>query len=54
MNGKDNLADALTKHVTQEEAGMHMHGTAQEHVQGRHALAPEVANDCAQEVHEDA
>ena len=54
VKGKDDLADALTKHVTQEEAGMHMHGTAQEHVQGRHALAPEVAKDCAQEVHEGA
>ena len=46
VNGKENLADALTKHVTQEEAGMHLQGSDQEHVQGRHALAPEVAHDC--------
>ena len=49
VKGIDNLADALTKHVTQEEISMHMHGTAQEHAQGRHALAPEVAQDCAQD-----
>ena len=46
---KENLADALTKHVTKEDIGMHMRGTAPEHVSGRHALAPEVAKDCDQD-----
>ena len=49
VKGKENLADALTKHVTQDEMHMHMQSTAQEHVQGRHALAPEVARYHMQE-----
>ena len=49
VKGCDNLADALTKHVVQEVISMHMRGTAQELSRGRHALAPEVANDCAQD-----
>ena len=49
VKGKENVADALTKHVTQEEVRMHMQWTAQEHVGGRHALAPEVARDHVQE-----
>ena len=49
VKGCDNLADALTKHVVQEDISMHMRGTMQEFTQGRHALAPEVAKDCAQD-----
>ena len=49
VKGKENLADALTNHVTKEEIGMHMRGTSQEHVSGRHALAPEVAKACDQD-----
>ena len=49
VKGCDNLADALTKHVVQEDISLHMRGTAQDFAPGRHVLAPEVAKDCTQD-----
>ena len=40
----ENLADALTKYVGKEAIDMHMKGTRQEVVEGRHELAP--ATEC--------
>ena len=41
VNGKENVADILTKHVNAEDIRVHMHRTNQEIAQGRHAIAPE-------------
>ena len=41
VDTKENLADALTKHVTQEELNYHIANTNQLVVHGRHELAPE-------------
>ena len=38
--GKDNLTDALTKHVNREDVEKHMSGTGQLFKEGRHALSP--------------
>ena len=43
--GKANPADALTKHVLAEDIRVHMHHTCQVFSQGRHVIAPAVAQD---------
>ena len=43
VNGKENIADILTKHVASEDISVHMHHTSQRHVLGRHAIMPQVA-----------
>ena len=40
VNGKENLADALTKHVSHEELNYHINGTSGRVEEGRHELAP--------------
>ena len=40
----DNLADQLTKPVTEEKMKQHLEGTHQKLAQGRHPLAPKVAS----------
>ena len=40
----DNLADQLTKPVTEEKMKNHLEGTHQKLAQGRHPLAPKVAS----------
>ena len=42
VDGKSNLADALTKHVGSEGIRVHMHHTSQGYMQGRHDIAPSV------------
>ena len=41
VNGKENLADILTKHVNSEDIRVHLHMTGQTVKEGRHAIAPE-------------
>ena len=41
INGKENVADTLTKHVNAEDIRVHMYKTNLEIIQGRHSLAPE-------------
>jgi len=41
VNGKENLADILTKHVKSEDIRVHLHKTGQAIKEGRHAIAPE-------------
>ena len=41
VNGKENVADILTKHVNAEDIRVHLHKTGQSISQGRHSLAPE-------------
>ena len=41
INGKENVADNLTKHVNAEDIRVHMYRTNQEVNQGRHSIAPE-------------
>ena len=43
VDGKANLADLLTKHVTAEDIRVHMHLTSQTYVQGRHDIMPRLA-----------
>ena len=43
VDGKTNIADALTKHVGSEDVRVHMFRSSQFVKQGRHELAPEVA-----------
>ena len=45
VEGTDNIADALAKHVEVEDMEMHMEGVGLEHRSGRHDLMPEVAKD---------
>ena len=45
VNGKENIADILTKHVAAEDIRVHMHHTSQHYTQGRHELMPQVAVD---------
>ena len=42
VNGKENLADALTKHVSNEELDYHIIGTSGRMEEGRHELAPKL------------
>jgi hypothetical protein len=41
VNGKDNLADALTKHLSSEGIRIHLFRTRQFLREGRHEIAPE-------------
>ena len=41
VNGKENLADALTKHVNSEDIRIHLFKTGQSIQEGRHEIAPE-------------
>ena len=41
VNGKENVADILTKHVNAEDIRVHLHKTGQAITQGRHSIAPE-------------
>ena len=41
VNGKENLADILTKHVGAEDIRVHLHHTGQSIEEGRHQMAPE-------------
>ena len=41
VNGKENLADILTKHVNSEDIRVHLHTTRQCLQAGRHEIAPE-------------
>ena len=41
VNGKENLADILTKHVNFEDIRVHLHRTGQSIEAGRHEIAPE-------------
>ena len=41
INGKENLADALTKHVNAEDIRIHLFKTGQSIQAGRHEIAPE-------------
>ena len=41
VNGKENLADILTKHVNNEDIRVHLHKTGQSIQAGRHEIAPE-------------
>ena len=41
VNGKENLADALTKHVNSEDIRVHLFKTGQFIQAGRHEIAPE-------------
>ncbi len=44
VDGLRNLADALTKHVDSSTIEMHMSGTAQMYMHGRHKDMPELSN----------
>jgi len=41
VNGKENLADILTKHLSSEDIRVHLHRTGQSLEAGRHEIAPE-------------
>ena len=45
VDGKANIADMLTKHVTAEDIRVHMHHTCQVYAQGRHDIMPQVPVD---------
>ena len=45
VNGKENIADILTKHVAAEDIRVHMHHTSQRYSEGRHAIMPHIAVD---------
>ena len=45
VKGEDNIADALTKHVDHDNITRHLTGTGQRIANGRHELAPTMAND---------
>ena len=45
VKGTVNKADALTKHVTNEELNQHMNDTSTRAAESRHRLAPAVAQD---------
>ena len=42
VDGKTNIADGLTKHITAEDIRVHMGHTQQSYVQGRHDIMPQV------------
>ena len=44
VNGSENLADALTKHLDGGGIAEHMRSTGQSWVYGRHAIMPKVAD----------
>ena len=41
VNGKENIADMLTKHVNAEDIRVHLHKTGQTVEEGRHLIVPE-------------
>ena len=41
INGKENVADVLTKHMNAEDIRVHMYRTGQIIAQGRREIAPE-------------
>ena len=41
VNGKENIADILTKHVNPEDIRVHLYKTGQCIETGRHSIAPE-------------
>ena len=45
VDGKANVADMLTKHVTAEDIRVHMYHTSQQYAQGRHEIMPRMATD---------
>ena len=45
VKGENNIADALTKHVDQDNIGRHLIGTRQRIAEGRHELAPTTASE---------
>ena len=49
VNGEDNLADALTKHLGAGDLQRHMVGVGLEEREGRHDIMPEVAQDGEEE-----
>ena len=44
VSTKENIADSLTKHVTQDVLNYHLAATGQQPISGGHELAPESAN----------
>ena len=44
VEGKTNIADGLTKHVTAEDIRIHMHHTSQHYACGRHGIMPQIAD----------
>ena len=42
VDGKTNIADGLTKHVSAEDIRVHMGHTYQAYAQGRHSIMPHV------------
>ena len=42
VDGKTNIADGLTKHITAEDIRVHMGYTQQSYTQGRHDIMPQV------------
>ena len=49
VNGEDNLADALTKHLGAGDLQRHMVGAGLEERGGRHAIMPDVVQDGEEE-----
>ena len=45
VEGTNNLADALTKHVDREDIQKHLKGTQQLLAEGRHEIMPQVAKN---------
>ena len=45
VNGKENLADILTKHASAEDITVHMYHLRNSYAQGRHAIMPHIAVD---------
>ena len=45
VDGKANLADLLTKHVSAEDIRVHLHHTMQGYAPGRHSIMPSMAVD---------
>ena len=45
VDGGDNLADALTKHLGAADLRKHMIGVGLEEREGRHSLMPDIAQD---------
>ena len=43
VDGKANIADLLTKHVSAEDIRVHMHHTSQGYANGRHSIMPHMA-----------
>ena len=48
--GTENVADALTKHITNAEIDWHLKHANQRICTGRHELAPNVSEECEEEI----